>query len=76
MITEKFKYHKLERIDENGTRLYKCPDESLVTSVTRILSATKDTTHLDNWKKKVGERRADEIRNEAATVGMPGMPYP
>ena len=69
MITEKFKYHKLERIDENGTRLYKCPDESLVTSVTRILSATKDTTHLDNWKKKVGERRADEIRNEAATVG-------
>jgi len=69
MITDKFQYHKLNRIDSEGKRLYECPDGSKVASVTRILSATKDQKYLDLWKKRVGEKKAEQIRNEAATVG-------
>ena len=69
LITEKFEYSTLERVDDEGKRLYKCPDGSHVPSVTRVLSETKDTKGLDAWKKRVGEKKAEEIRNEAALVG-------
>jgi genome maintenance exonuclease 1 len=40
-----------------------------VPSVTTILSATKDMTHLNEWKKRVGEDNAKRITTEAAGVG-------
>ena len=68
-ITEKYEYPTLERVDDNGKRLYMCPDGKTVPSVTRILSETKDTSGLKKWIKKVGEEEATRIRIEAATVG-------
>jgi len=40
-----------------------------VASVTTILDATKDKTHLIEWRKRVGEKKAQEITTEAAGVG-------
>jgi hypothetical protein len=40
-----------------------------VASVTTILDATKDKTHLIAWRKRVGETKAKEITTEAAGVG-------
>ena len=51
-ITEKYEYPTLERVDDNGKRLYMCPDGKTVPSVTRILSETKDTSGLKKWIKK------------------------
>ena len=38
-------------------------------SVTTILSATKDSTGIDDWVRKVGEEEALRIKNEAARIG-------
>jgi len=40
-----------------------------VASVTTVLDATKDKTHLIAWRKRVGEKKAQEITTEAAGVG-------
>jgi len=68
-IRKKYKYQKLERIDTSDGRVYKSEESGPMPSVTTILSATKDKTHLDEWVKRVGEDEAERIRNDAATVG-------
>jgi genome maintenance exonuclease 1 len=65
-IRKKFVYEKLERVDGPEGRTY---GEDKLPSVTRILSATKDTAHLDAWAARVGAENAEKIKNEAATVG-------
>jgi len=69
LITNKFKYEKLQRVETNGKRRYAAPGGAPVASVTTILDATKDKTHLIAWKKRVGEKKAQEIVTEAAGVG-------
>lgn len=69
LITEKYKYEKLQRVEVNGMRRYAAPGGPPVASVTTILSGTKDMTHLIAWKKRVGETKAQEIVTEAAGVG-------
>ena len=69
LIINKFDYAEIKRKQENGKRLYACPDGNAVASVTTILSKTKDMTHLIAWKKRVGEAKAQEIVTEAASVG-------
>jgi len=54
LITNKIDYKKLSRTSLNGKRVYQCPDGSAVASVTTILDATKDKTHLIEWRKRVG----------------------
>ena len=44
-------------------------DNIKVPSVTTILSATKDTRFLDNWRRKVGDKEADRIMRQASTIG-------
>ena len=69
-IRRKHVYTKLERIDTSTGRVYKIDgNEHEMPSVTRIISATKDTTHLDSWAERVGWEKAETIKNEAATVG-------
>lgn len=68
-IRKKYKYQKLERIDTSEGRVYKSDEIGHMPSVTTILSATKDKTHLDEWVRRVGEEEAERIRNDAATVG-------
>lgn len=69
LITEKFKYERLKRVEVDGKRRYAAPGGPPVASVTTILSGTKDMSHLIAWKKRVGEAKAQEIVTEAAGVG-------
>ena len=69
LITEKFTYERLKRVEVKGKRRYETPGGPPVASVTTILDATKDKTHLIAWRKRVGEKKAQEIVTEAAGVG-------
>ena len=69
LIQKKYDYNPISRKQVNGKRLYETPDGNAVASVTTILDATKDKTHLIAWKKRVGEKKAQEIVTEAAGVG-------
>lgn len=69
LIVNKYNYQPISRKQVNGKRLYATPDGNAVASVTTILDATKDKTHLIAWRKRVGEKRAQEITTEAAGVG-------
>jgi ATP-dependent exoDNAse (exonuclease V) beta subunit len=69
LITNKFDYKTLDRTSVDGKRKYLTPDGGAVASVTTILDATKDKTHLIAWRKRVGEAKAKEITTEAAGVG-------
>ena len=72
MITEKFQYTQLKRKSVEGKRLYTTPEGIAVPSVTTILDKTKSEEKrlaLANWKKRVGEAKAQEIVTEAAGRG-------
>lgn len=72
MITEKFQYTQLKRNSVEGKRLYTTPDGTAVPSVTTILDKTKSEEKrqaLANWKKRVGDAKAQEIVTEAAGRG-------
>ncbi len=72
MITEKFNYTQLKRASVEGKRLYTTPDGKAVPSVTTILDKTKSEEKrqaLANWKKRVGNAKAQEIVTEAAGRG-------
>lgn len=67
-ISNKYNYNQLERIENpiNG-RLYKTPYGN-IPSVTTILSKTKKSAFLDEWKSTLGYK-ADAIIAEAASIG-------
>jgi hypothetical protein len=70
-FVEKIQYKNCQQINDPVTRkrVYLTPDGESLPSVTTILSATKDMTHLNEWKKRIGEQKAKEITTEAAGVG-------
>ncbi len=70
-FVEKFQYKNCQQINDPVTRkrVYLTPDGESLPSVTTILSATKDMTHLNEWKKRIGEDKAKQITTEAAGVG-------
>ena len=70
-FVERFQYKNCVQINDPVTRkrVYQTPDGECLPSVTTILSATKDMTHLNEWKKRVGEEKAKQITTEAAGVG-------
>lgn len=69
LITNKYEYRPLTRVEIDGKRKYAWGGGDPVPSVTTILSATKDQTHLIEWRRRVGEQKAQEITTEAAGVG-------
>jgi len=69
LIKPKYTYEKLKRVEVNGKRRYAAPGGPPVASVTTILSATKDQSHLIAWRNRVGHAKAQEITTEAAGVG-------
>jgi hypothetical protein len=72
MITPRYNYAPLNRTTIEGKRHYCLPDGSKVPSVTTILDRTKPEEKrqaLANWKKRVGETKAQEITTEAANRG-------
>jgi genome maintenance exonuclease 1 len=72
MIIQQYNYAPLDRTTIDGKRHYCLPDGSRVPSVTTILDRTKPEEKrqaLANWRKRVGETKAQEITTEAANRG-------
>jgi genome maintenance exonuclease 1 len=70
-FVERYQYQNCTQINDPITRkrVYLTPDGLKTPSVTTILSATKDMTHLNEWKKRIGVEKAQQITTEAAGVG-------
>ena len=72
MIVQRYNYTPCNRETIDGKRHYCLPDGSKVPSVTTILDRTKSEEKkqiLLNWRKRVGEQKAQEITTEAANRG-------
>lgn len=72
MYNPKFEYQPVPRVEVNGKRFYATPDGNKLPSVTTILDKTKPEEKkqaLANWRKAVGEQRAQQITTEAANRG-------
>lgn len=71
-IPNKFNYVSINRETINGERRYATPDGEKLPSVTTILSATapkEKLEKLNEWRNRVGHKRAQEITTEAAGRG-------
>ena len=70
-FVEKFQYKNCKQINDPITkkRVYATPDGETLPSVTTILSATKDMTHLHEWRNRIGHEKAQKITTEAAGRG-------
>lgn len=69
-LNKQFNYPPLERVTAtDGKRYYVCPEGNHLSSVTTILSATADMTGLLEWRAWVGDKKADQIRDEATGLG-------
>jgi len=72
MLKERYNYAPINRKTIDGKRHYATPDGGAVPSVTTILDKTKSKEKmqaLNNWKKRVGEEKAQQIVTEAAGRG-------
>ncbi len=72
VLNPKFNYQLMSRTSEDGRRLYLTPDGKKVPSVTTILDRTKPEESkraLNEWKKRVGAEKAQQITTEAANRG-------
>ena len=72
LITQRYQYAALTRENANGQRLYATPDGQKLPSVTTILDRTKPAEKrlaLENWKRRVGHDKAQQITTEAANRG-------
>jgi genome maintenance exonuclease 1 len=68
----KYKYEPLHRTTVDGSRKYSTPDGEKLPSVTTILEATKPEEAkkaLQEWRNRVGHKKAQEITTEAAGRG-------
>jgi len=71
LITERYSYGDVKRKTVNGKRHYE-GEGKLLPSVTTIIGATKaekDKKGLQAWRDRVGEEKAEAIKNQAAAVG-------
>ena len=69
IYNQKYPYGELSRVTKNHKRHYETPDGRQVPSVTTVLSATKDMTHLHAWRKRIGAEKAQQITTESANIG-------
>jgi len=72
MLINKFNYVPLDRGLVDGKRHYITPSGDRVASVTTILDKTKPAESriaLANWRRAMGEKKAQEITTEAANRG-------
>ena len=68
--SNKYNYLEGKQItdEESGTRVYDF-NGSRLPSVTTILGKTKNQQFLKDWKAKVGEERAEQIKNHSSRRG-------
>lgn len=72
LLKPKFIYSPLQRDESTGKRLYATPTGHKVPSVTTVLDKTKPEESriaLANWRKAMGEQKAQQITTEAANRG-------
>lgn len=72
MYNPKFDYKPIPRVVIEGKRFYATPDGKNLPSVTTILDKTKPAESriaLANWRRAVGEQKAQQITTEAANRG-------
>jgi ATP-dependent exoDNAse (exonuclease V) beta subunit len=65
------KLPNLERETVNGVRYYKIPDNGEILKLFSITSVTshKNRQFFANWRKKIGEEKADKITRQATSRG-------
>ena len=72
-LIDRYVYPKSTRESISGLRHYTVDgEERRLPSVTTVLAQTKDKKDkesIERWKAQVGEKRAEEIKNEAAARG-------
>jgi len=70
-LIERYSYPQLEKVTyPSGARHYICPDSGRkLPSVTTIISSTADNKELREWRERVGDKKADEIKREAVGLG-------
>lgn len=71
-IVSRFQYETLEKVTyASGARHYLCPvTGKKLASVTTILDATApEKKELLEWRKRVGDEKADQIKKEALSLG-------
>ena len=72
-LIDRYVYPKSTRESIEGLRHYTVDgEEQKLPSVTTVLAQTKnqkDKESIERWKAQVGEKRAEEIKNEAAARG-------
>lgn len=69
LLKQIYNYAPLQRIDSPNGRRYIVGESRPLPSVTTILSATKDLTHINQWKDRVGHAEAQRIVTESSNLG-------
>jgi len=72
MYNPKFDYQPIPRVTIDGKRFYATPDGNRLPSVTTILDKTKPPEKveaLNQWRRRVGAEKAQQITTEAANRG-------
>ena len=72
MYNPKFDYQPIPRVTIEGRRYYATPDGNNLPSVTTILDKTKPPEKveaLNQWRRRVGVEKAQQITTEAANRG-------
>ena len=70
MITNKYKYPELKRIQNKLERFYIDSDGNEIPSVTTVLDNLSDKkSSLDQWRNRVGDIEADRVMKEATDIG-------
>ena len=72
LYNPKFNYQSIPRVTIDGKRYYATPDGKNLPSVTTILDKTKPEEKkliLEQWRRRVGHEKAQQITTEAANRG-------
>ena len=70
MITNKYQYPELQRIENSLGRFYIDSENNEVPSVTTVLDNMSDKkASLKEWRNRVGDIEADRVMNEATDIG-------
>ena len=65
MITNKYVYPELKRLDKEVGRFYLDSNEISVPSVTTVLTNTSNKSDsIQQWRKRVGEKEANRITKQ------------
>ena len=70
MITNKFEYPELNRINNELGRFYLDNKDNQIPSVTTVLDNMSDKkASIDSWRLRVGNEEADRVMKKATDIG-------